>query len=144
MSLSLEPEVVVAIHAQGRDAFPNECCGFLLGRLEGERKRALGIVPADNARESGERYHRFLITPEAYRQAERSARAAGLDVLGFYHSHPNAPAQPSTYDLEHAWPWYSYVIVSVGEQGVRQTSSWVLEEDRSRFQSEPLDLAEAA
>jgi proteasome lid subunit RPN8/RPN11 len=145
MSVVLSAALEREIRARGVAAFPHECCGFLFGTVEGERRRVERLVPADNERESEARRNRFLITPEAYRDADRLARAVGLDILGFYHSHPNAPAAPSAYDVDHAWPWYSYVIVSVGEEGSGQMTSWVLREDRSRFDGERLEiLAEAA
>ncbi len=140
MSLALRYDVAEAIREEGLRAFPDECCGFLFGAIDGERKRATQIHPVENARESVERYHRFLITPDAYRTAERAARGSGWDVLGFYHSHPNAPALPSAYDLDHAWPWYTYLIVSVVDKRVRQMAAWVLKEDRSRFVSEPIEM----
>ncbi len=144
MSLILRAGTARAIRRAGLSAYPHECCGFLLGRLEDGRKRATDLRAADNSREPEARRNRFLITPEAYRQAEKHARTAGLDVLGFYHSHPNAPPLPSAYDLDHAWPWYSYLIVSIGDQGAGPMSSWVLSEDRSRFNSEWLDVREEA
>jgi proteasome lid subunit RPN8/RPN11 len=144
VSLAFSAALDQEIRAEGARAFPHECCGFLLGRLDGERKLVRRLAPADNERESEARRNRFLITPEAYRAADRIARESGLDILGFYHSHPNAPALPSAYDLDHAWPWYSYVIVSVGGEGARQMTSWVLREDRSRFSAEPLEIAAKA
>ena len=74
-------------------------------------------------------------------KAERSARKQGLKLLGFYHSHPNAPARPSAYDLEHAWPWYSYVIVSIRDGQDEQMTSWVLQDDRSQFDAEEVVVA---
>jgi proteasome lid subunit RPN8/RPN11 len=75
-----------------------------------------------------------------YQASERVAREAGLDVVGFYHSHPDAPARPSQYDLDHAWPWYSYVIVATSRSGAGEITSWVLEDDRSRFAPEPIEI----
>ena len=70
------------------------------------------LFPLINRRDDSPR-NRFSITAEDFREAERAAREAGLEVVGWYHSHPDHPALPSEYDREHAWPWYSYVIVSV-------------------------------
>jgi proteasome lid subunit RPN8/RPN11 len=142
MSLILGPEIARAIRDAGLAAYPHECCGFLLGRLEDGHKRVTDLRAADNSREPEARRNRFLITPESYRDADREARAAGLDVLGFYHSHPDAPAIPSAYDLDHAWPWYSYVIVSIAKRHAQQMSCWVLAEDRGRFSAEPLEIVE--
>lgn len=71
---------------------------------------------------------------------EKDARARRLDVLGYYHSHPDHPARPSEYDRNHAWPWYSYVIVSVKRGEPKDTTSWVLSDDRSRFDPEPMEV----
>lgn len=108
-----------------------------LRNLRRERDAAQAILPlADSAQET-ER-NRFLIDPRDQLRVEKDARARGLDVLGYYHSHPDHPARPSNYDREHAWPWYSYVIISVFEGVPRDITSWVLSEDRAAFHAEVL------
>jgi proteasome lid subunit RPN8/RPN11 len=87
---------------------------------------------------SGERRRRFLIGPEDYRIAEARAREVGGTLIGFYHSHPNHPAVPSAFDLDHAWPNMHYVIVSVQAGRPDATRSWRLRDDRSAFDEEPL------
>src|SRR5439155_17084389 len=109
-------------------AYPDECCGFLLGKANGGHKRVQSVVPATNVRESDERYHRFLIPPDAFLRTEKMARAQAMDIVGFYHSHPNAPARPSAYDVEHGWPWYAYLIVSIAERAAGEITAWVVEE----------------
>ncbi|MCG8604725.1 M67 family metallopeptidase, partial [bacterium] len=74
-------------------------------------------------------------------QAEKFARERGMDIVGFYHSHPNADARPSKYDLEHGWPWYSYVIVSVRSGHAGDLTSWKLREDRRQFDEEEIRVA---
>jgi len=125
-------------------AYPEEGCGVLIGvEQDGVREVTRAIV-FENAREDS-RHNRYLIAPEQFLAAERAARAANLDVLGFYHSHPDHPAEPSAFDLEHAWPYYSYVIVSVAGGRVADARAWRLASDRTRFDPEPLDLpADAA
>jgi len=71
-------------------------------------------------------------------RGERSAQAKGLDVIGFYHSHPDHPAVPSQYDLDHAWPLYSYIVVSVKAGAAQDLRSWEMEADRSRFTEEEI------
>jgi proteasome lid subunit RPN8/RPN11 len=93
-----------------------------------------------NQFESDEQYHRFLITPQDMLRAERSARAQGVSVVGFYHSHPEAEAIASTYDRDHAWPWYSYIIVSVKEHRADELRSWTLRDDRSAFDEETVTV----
>jgi proteasome lid subunit RPN8/RPN11 len=124
------------IQAYGEEAYPDECCGFLLGNVRNGSKDVLATMPAFNSQTADEKYHRFLITSEAYLQCEKFAKERGLDIVGFYHSHPNAEARPSAYDVEHGWPWYSYVIISVKNNKAADVTSWVLEDDRSQFKPE--------
>lgn len=127
------------IAAQAEREYPHECCGLLLGRLgEGGRKVVAEVFPVSNAREEAARHNRSLITPEEYLRGERAARARGLDVVGNYHSHPDHPAAPSQFDLEHAWPTWSYVIVSVRAGEAADVRSWELAADRSRFDEEEM------
>ena len=136
MALRLDAQVDAAIRAHGADAYPNECCGALIGR-DGVVTETLALP---NMTDEGPRT-RFRVTPTDYRQAERRASEAGGELLGFYHSHPDHPARPSQYDLDHAWPFFSYVIVSVREGVSGDMTSWRLREDRSAFDQEDLNNA---
>src|SRR6188472_235027 len=131
--LTIPAAVNRAIREHGEQTYPHECCGALLGR----RGEATGVVALPNTTEEGPR-RRFLVRPSDYREAERRAAEAGGDLLGFYHSHPDHPARPSQYDLDHAWPFFSYVIVSVREGVSEDMTSWRLREDRSAFDPEEL------
>jgi proteasome lid subunit RPN8/RPN11 len=132
-ALTLGPGVVDAIRAHGRETYPHECCGALLGRN--------GLVseawPLPNTTEEGPR-RRFLVRAVDYRTAEARAGAQGVELLGFYHSHPDHPARPSQYDLDHAWPVFSYVIISVTDGHPGDVTSWRLADDRSAFEAEAL------
>ena len=135
MGLVLTPAADAAIRAHGREAFPHECCGALLGR-----DRAVQYAFAlPNTTEEGPR-RRFLVRAEDYRVAEQQARDTGLDLLGFYHSHPDHPARPSQFDLDHAWPSFSYVIVSVMAGEDKLLTSWTLKDDRSAFVEESVEI----
>ncbi len=138
-AVRVDPGVIAHVEAHGRDAHPSECCGFLFGRLGTDGKTVVRAQRVDNSFEADERHHRFLITPEDFLRAEKQARAWRLDLVGFYHSHPDCPAVPSAYDLEHSWPVYSYFITSVHADGPRETRSWVQREDRSAFDEEQLE-----
>ena len=140
MSLHLRSEDVKRIREHGEATFPHECCGLLLGRLLPAGKTVERIEALRNEREES-RHNRFLIAPETLLKAERAARAGGLDIVGFYHSHPDHPARPSECDREHAWPTYSYVIVSVLAGAGDEVTSWTLAEDRSRFEAEEIVIA---
>jgi len=138
MAIRLTEKHLAAIRRHGEQTYPSECCGFLLGRQDNGFKVVGSLSSADNAREDSAQHNRFLITSEMYLAADREARALGLEILGFYHSHPNAPARPSEYDREHAWAWYSYVIVSVREGAAQDMTSWILREDRTAFDEEEI------
>jgi len=102
----------ITIHAE-RD-YPHECGGLLIGRFDDDgKKRVVETFPLENAREEEARHNRVLILPKDVLRAERYAREKKLDVIGYYHSHPESPAVPSQYDLDHALPVWSYVIASV-------------------------------
>jgi proteasome lid subunit RPN8/RPN11 len=141
--IRIAPELVRAIRAHAERDYPGECCGALLGRAgagpaPGVTKWVLALEPAENRREAEDAPRRFLITADDYRAIERVAREKSLDVLGFYHSHPDQPARPSEYDREHALPSYSYVIVSVRQGRAEEFTSWTLDDDRRAFSSEPV------
>jgi proteasome lid subunit RPN8/RPN11 len=130
--LSAKLENVIRLDGEG--AYPNECCGILIGEIDDAGvKTAKRLESIQNAREDGEQYHRFLITPEDMLRAEKTARAAKMDVIGFYHSHPDHPAAPSEYDKDHALPFYSYVIISVEKGKAKELTSWELTADRTDF-----------
>jgi proteasome lid subunit RPN8/RPN11 len=132
-----------AISRHGEADYPHECCGLLLGRFE---PSALKVVeeayPISNAREEEAKRNRFLIKPEEFLKGHKYAASVGMDIVGFYHSHPDHPSSPSEFDKEHAWPAYSYVIVSVNNGATGDLSSWELEADRSAFGPETITEGE--
>ena len=132
-ALTLQAGVADAIRAHGVETYPNECCGALYGR-DGVVASAWALP---NTTEEGPR-RRFLVRPQDYRDAEKRASEMGAELLGFYHSHPDHPARPSQYDLDHAWPFFSYIIVSVQSAVPKEMTSWRLREDRSAFDQEEL------
>ncbi|HEV7842197.1 MAG TPA: M67 family metallopeptidase [Pyrinomonadaceae bacterium] len=136
----LKPEHLAEIRAHGERDYPFECCGLLIGSFQGDGGKGVSeVYPISNAREEEAKRNRFLIRPEELMRGERYARERRLDVVGFYHSHPDHPAVPSGYDLEHAWPSYSYVIVSVRKGSAGDLFSWEMEIDRSSFRREQID-----
>jgi proteasome lid subunit RPN8/RPN11 len=133
--LRLGSGVLEAIQQHGRETYPHECCGALIGR-GGE---VASTVALPNITEEGPR-RRFRVSDADYMKVERAASAANADLLGFYHSHPDHPARPSQYDLDHALPFFSYVIISVASGTPGDVRSWKLRDDRSAFDEEPLNL----
>ena len=119
-------------------AYPEEGCGELLGSEQGDTRRVERVVPFANDRPDA-RANRYLIAPERLLEVEREGRASGLEILGFFHSHPDQPADPSAFDLEHAWPYYSYLIVSVEQGRAADARCWRLAVDRSRFEPEAVE-----
>ncbi len=154
MALRFTKLQLESIRAHASREYPNECCGVLLGKADGAEKkvqevvplknlrldpaRAQALLPVDDPARETER-NRFLIDPLEQLKVEKDARARGLEILGYYHSHPDHPARPSNYDRDHAWPWYSYAILSVDRGAAKDFTSWVLAEDRSQFNAEPIE-----
>lgn len=135
--LSAAHRAAIARHAVAEH--PEECCGLLLGSFDEGRKVVRELLPISNAREAEARRNRFLIGPMEMLRGEREARAQGLDIVGIYHSHPDVPPVPSQFDLEHAWPVYSYVIVTSTATGAGELLSWELRDDRSGFATEAIE-----
>jgi proteasome lid subunit RPN8/RPN11 len=128
----------------------------LLGRDAGEvagsdpakypvalEREILALYPLVNRRDDSPR-NRFSVTSEDVLAAEKEARGHGLDVVGWYHSHPDHPARPSQYDRDHAWPWYSYIIVSVQNGAPQEMTSWRLNDDRQEFSPEGIEIRHRA
>ena len=125
---TLTPEAVETIRQHAVETFPDECCGALI-EIDGVVRDAYRM---DNTT-AGPAARRFRIGPDGYRLADKRAREVGGSLLGFYHSHPNAPARPSEYDLEHAWPNLTYVIISVRAGAPGEITAWHLRDNRSGF-----------
>lgn len=136
-ALTISAGVDEAIRRHGQETYPHECCGALVGRDAGVTE----IVALPNTTEEGPR-RRFLVRPFDYQLAERRATELGGELLGFYHSHPDHPARPSQYDLDHAWPTFAYIIVAVVAGVATEMTVWYLKDDRSRFEEGSLNHAE--
>jgi proteasome lid subunit RPN8/RPN11 len=137
MTLHLAPRVADAIRRHGSDTYPDECCGALIGR-DGVVEVTFALP---NVTDEGPR-RRFRISPDDYRASERRATESSGELMGFYHSHPDHPARPSQYDLDHAWPFFSYIIVAIRGGVADDMTSWRLKDDRSAFDQEDLTYAE--
>jgi proteasome lid subunit RPN8/RPN11 len=140
--ISLPPDAFEAIRAHGRETYPEECCGALLGTLEDGRTRVARIERMANAREN-ERRRRYTIDPLEYLRVEKLADAQGLVLIGFYHSHPDHPAAPSEYDREHALTFFHYLVLAVASGEPGELTAWVLSEDRGTLENEPLTVEDS-
>ena len=150
--LRLSKELSDKIGAHGAETYPHECCGALLGRdldaptthssdpTSVASREVTALFPLVNRRDDSPR-NRFSVTSEDVRDAEKAAREKGIDVVGWYHSHPDHPSKPSQFDQDHAWPWYSYIIVSVANGRPETMTSWRLSDDRTQFTPENLEIA---
>lgn len=155
-TLSISVRHLRAVERHAAVVYPEECCGVLVGRLDGNgvsgersdvassgwslpaRVRVHRVLPARNE-EPEQATSRFTIAPETVLAARREASRLGLDVVGYYHSHPDRPAEPSPTDLEGAWAGMSYLIVSVESGKAVETRSWRLGGEGERFEEEAVE-----
>jgi proteasome lid subunit RPN8/RPN11 len=136
----VDREDLAVLEAHLIRAYPREGCGVLVGR-DGETGRTVeAVVGVENVRaeESG----RYEIHPERFLEIEKRARDAGASVVGFFHSHPDRPAEPSRFDRAHAWAYYSYVIASVVEGRLEEVRSFRLSDGNGDFEAEEMVIAE--
>jgi len=131
--VAISDAVNQAIRRHGQETYPHECCGALVGTTADAESIVAEVVPLPNTTEEGPR-RRFLVRASDYRLAERRAAEMGGELLGFYHSHPDHPARPSQYDLDHAWPTFAYIIVAVANGKATEMTVWFLKDDRSSFE----------
>ncbi len=151
-----------AIRVHGAATFPNECCGVMLGDVEGADKRVREIRPLANVFEPSAGFEtsvlpagaaaedvatvgqerRYFVSPQEMFALMQEERRTKRKVLGFYHSHPNHPARPSAYDREWASPWYTYIIVSVLDGRPDDLTAWQLDDDRQAFSPETWEIVD--
>jgi proteasome lid subunit RPN8/RPN11 len=145
-TLRISQAVYDAIRAHGEETYPRECCGALLGRSAGDGWRIEASARAGNTR-TDSAHNRYQIAPAELVKIEREARLQGLEIAGFYHSHPDHPAQWSPTDFAEAhWLGCSYVITTVAQGKATVTNSFLLAgstEEEKRFEQESVDLVEA-
>lgn len=165
MLIQLDPEQLNMLFYHAEKVYPEECCGIILGTIthdtilptKRDRKIVLDIIPtqniwneelakdlpkiADTSARSSQKEKNFFIAPEDILSAQKEARNRNAIVLGFYHSHPDAPAIPSEFDRAIAWPDYSYLILSLLDGKAKEVKSWQLDKNR-KFQSENIEIVE--
>ncbi len=137
--LRISRDLLDRINAHGEASYPEEGAGFLLGQ-DGSPRQVKAILTLQNAREASARHNRYLIGPQEYLQGESRADELGLTLLGVFHSHPDHPNRPSDYDRDWAQPFFSYLITSVTAGRAGESRSWRLEEDRSGFTEEKINV----
>jgi proteasome lid subunit RPN8/RPN11 len=148
MILQLLPQHLEIIRSHAESTYPDECCGIILGYGMSEGKTVVEVIPTENAwntatvdfpgdRTTETQKRRYAIAPQVMLQAQKQARDRYLNIIGIYHSHPDAPAIPSECDRLYAWPEYSYIIVSVLKGKAETVQSWCLD-DNHQFQLETI------
>lgn len=140
--LIIPRELLQIIVAHGWRCCPDECCGLLSGKYEGDRRVVLAVYEAENTIAAPAR-DRYAIDPLQYAKLEKSLQSRGRVVVGFYHSHPGSPPLPSAFDLDAAWPTesLSHLIVSLQEDGSPLWKSWVWHPDGPTLREEQVEIA---
>jgi proteasome lid subunit RPN8/RPN11 len=135
IEIETSPWQAMVLHAER--TYPNECCGAMLGRVSGDNKQVVAAVPIENSF-SGEQNARYELRAEDLLEADRAARARGLDLIGIFHSHPDCDAYFSQTDLKHSCPWYSFVVLSVYNGKFDHARSFLPDADQTRADDEEL------
>lgn len=125
----------MVLHAER--TYPNECCGVMLGRSAADRRRVTEAVPMENSWEGGQS-DRYQIRPEDLLQADKTARAHGLELIGIFHSHPDCDAYFSETDIKNSCPWYSFVVLSVHNGVFNHANSFIPDFDQTQADKEEI------
>jgi proteasome lid subunit RPN8/RPN11 len=152
MAIIISTAQLQQIYTHAEAIYPEECCGILLGKITKFDRTVVEVIPtvnawvADRADNSSPRdeldrskHSRYTIAPSAIFQAQKRGRDLDLEIIGFFHSHPDHPAIPSSCDRDRAWEVYSYPIVAVLQGQVSEIKSWILDSDRI-FQPEQIQI----
>lgn len=135
--ISLDSEQMESIFSHAKQGYPNEVCGIILGACDGQSKRAVAVRKAGNL--NTDRAHdRYELDPMDLLAAERDGRDQNIEIVGFYHSHPDHPDAPSEFDRQRAWPVYSYLIISVRDGKDVSVRSWQLNDETKQFEEEKI------
>lgn len=139
MPITISTAQLKTIYEHAEDIYPEECCGILLGKIDGVSKVVVEVIETINTWESEvtneltrsddsnrTKHSRYTISPRDIFQAQKRGRDLQLDIVGFFHSHPDARSIPSTCDRDRAWEIYSYPIISVINGKISDIKSWVL------------------
>jgi len=135
--IRIESEPWQAMVAHARRAYPNECCGAMLGTIGDDGKNVREAIALENAFE-GAQAARYELRPEDLLKADKAARDRGMDLIGIYHSHPDCDAYFSTTDLQNSCPWYSFVVLSIQKGEFDHANSWLPNMDQTAADKEEL------
>jgi proteasome lid subunit RPN8/RPN11 len=135
--IHIESEAWQKMVEHARVAYPQECCGAMLGAVDDGNKSVTIAVPLENAYQ-GARENRYELRPEDLLNADKAARSRGMDLVGIYHSHPDCDAYFSETDLKNSCPWYSFVVLSIHKGAFDHANSWLPDADQTRAEREEL------
>jgi proteasome lid subunit RPN8/RPN11 len=135
IEIEAKPWQIMVSHAER--TYPTECCGAMLGQVQGEKKLVTEALPLENAF-GGRQNDHYEIRPEDLLAADKAARAQGLDLIGIFHSHPDCAAYFSETDLKNSCPWYSFVVLSIENGQFKHANSFLPDLDQTRAESEEL------
>ena len=126
--------------AHARSTYPNECCGAMLGKIDGDRKEVAAAMRLENS-SAGSQAARYELRPEDLLAADKEARRQGMDLIGIYHSHPDCDAYFSKTDLENSCPWYSFIVLSIKDGEFHHANSWLPNAEQTQAEKEELTYA---
>lgn len=135
--IRVEPAAWQVMVDHARATFPNECCGVMVGSIDGDAKTVKLAMPMENAYQ-GAQEDRYEIRPEELLRADREARKQGLDLIGIFHSHPDCDAYFSKTDLENSCPWYSFVVLSIRNGEFDHANSFLPNAEQTQAEKEEL------
>lgn len=133
------PFAIMKAHAEA--AYPSECVGAMLGKTDSGDKSVSLAMPLENSAE-GSQAAFYELSNDSLLAADKAARQMGLDMIGLYHSHPDADAYFSETDLKNSCPWYSFVVLSIKQGRYDHANSWLPDFDQTRADREDLEAAE--
>ena len=135
--IQVDPEPWQAMVEHARHAYPNECCGAMLGSADGAKKTVRAVMALENSF-AGAQAARYELRPEDLLAADKAARERQMDLIGIYHSHPDCDAYFSKTDLENSCPWYSFIVLSMRKGEFHHANSWLPNYERTEAAKEEL------
>ena len=140
-TVNVPSRVYGQIIEHAKEAYPHECCGVLVGNIMGNVRKLFESYRAANI--NTERANdRYVIDPKEINIIDKTARVEGLEIMGFYHSHPDHPDRPSQFDREMGQPGWSYIIVSVNKGTDVSVKSWIFTEDKEPYKEEAIKVTD--
>ncbi len=135
--IQIQPEAWQLMVSHAQATYPNECCGAMLGTVDGDIKTVKVGVAIENAF-TGVQHERYELRPEDLLKADREARSRGMDLIGIFHSHPDCDAYFSETDLKNSCPWYSFVVLSIYKGQFHHANSFLPNAEQTEAPKEEL------